>query len=428
KKIELASYLPVDLPRQLRGDPGRLRQVLLNLVGNAVKFTEQGEVVVVAKCVEAMEGQVHLRFEVRDTGIGLTPEQQANLFQPFTQADNSTTRRFGGTGLGLAISRQLIEMMGGNVGVESRVGGGSVFWFTVKLDRGRGAPTAVPTEPDVLSGVRVLIVDDNPTNRCILRHYAQGWGMEPAEVENVPAAVETLQRARQDGSGFDLVLLDYQMPDIDGVACAQAILADPALAGTKVVMLTSLDRRFPPDEMRRIGLSAVLTKPVRQQELLQTLARVMRPATPVTKLDPAQAASPHLPGGKLGLRVLVAEDNAVNVRVALMQLQKIGCQAYVAGNGLEVLEAVRQVPYDVILMDCQMPELDGYETTRRLRQDPRFRNLHIIALTAHAMEGDREKCIAAGMDDFVSKPVRMVDLHAALARAPRASGEATLSR
>jgi CheY-like chemotaxis protein len=207
------------------------------------------------------------------------------------------------------------------------------------------------------------------------------------------------------------------MPEIDGVACAEAIHADPALAGVQVVMLTSLDRRFSPDEMRTIGLSAVLTKPIRQQELLQTLRRI----APERRLAaPAPVAAAPVPGAEpLGLRVLVAEDNAVNVRVALMQLQKIGCQADVAGNGLEVLAAVPQVPYDVILMDCQMPELDGYETTRRLRRDPRFKHLHVIALTAHAMEGDREKCFAAGMDDFVSKPVRLHELHAALLRVPR---------
>jgi PAS domain S-box-containing protein len=425
KRLELASFLPVEVPRCVRGDPGRIRQVLLNLIGNAVKFTERGEVVVAAHCEEASDEWVMLRFEITDTGIGLTPEQQAELFKPFTQADVSTTRRFGGTGLGLAICKQIVELMGGQVGVRSELGQGSTFWFTLKLAK---APQEMKVEPVVdpatLAGHRVLIVDDNATNRRILRHYVSAWRMQPEAVADANHGLATLRDAAAAGLPYDLVLLDYQMPEINGVAFAKAVRADPALCCVRVLMLTSLDRRFNREEMAQIGLSEVLTKPIRQDELLHSLLRVVAQTSHPTARRARSTPPSEPPEENFGLRVLVAEDNAVNLRVTLMQLQKLGCQADVARNGLEVLEAVERTWYDVILMDCQMPEMDGYEASRRLRERPSFARMRIIALTAHAMEGDRERCFEAGMDDYVTKPVRLPELRAALRRVKPAAAVA----
>jgi PAS domain S-box-containing protein len=415
KNLELASFLPVDLPRHVRGDPGRLRQVLLNLVGNAVKFTEQGEVVVAAQLEGESTDGVRLRFEIKDTGIGMTQEQQIELFQPFVQADNSTTRRYGGTGLGLAICRQIVEMMGGQISVKSEAGRGSVFSFTIDLERAVAPVDSVPAaDPSALAERRVLIVDDNATNRCILRHYVRAWKMQPYLVSTAAEGLAALRRSYDEGHPYDLILLDYQMPEMDGVQFAQTVGQDRRFDQTRMVMLTSLDRRFSRLEMRSIGLTEVLTKPVRQTELLRALVQVMASPDDTRTPDAAPVAIPEpVP---ISLRALLAEDNPVNVRVASMQLKKLGCQVDVAINGEEALAAVARTRYDVILMDCQMPEVDGYEATRRLRADPATAHLKIIALTANAMEGDRERCLEVGMDDYVSKPVRLRELRAALER------------
>ncbi len=414
KQLELASFLPVNVPRYLRGDPGRIRQVLLNLLGNAIKFTARGEVVVAAQVLETAGDAVVLRLEVTDTGIGVTPEQQVELFQPFVQADSSTTRRFGGTGLGLAICKQLVELMGGEIGVLSKPGQGSTFWFTLRLPRAERAPETLPP-PEALRGRRVLIVDDNETNRRIFRHYVNGWGMLPELAEGAGHAVQMMRSAVREGRPFEVVLLDYQMPEVDGLEFARTVRADVELRATPMLLLTSLDRRLTREEMTGQGLSELLVKPVRQQDLLLALQRAL-PTVAVPTPRVLAAAPAAEPLESFDFRVLVAEDNAVNVRVTMMQLAKLGCQADLAGNGFEVLAAVERSNYDVILMDCQMPEMDGYEATRQLRQRVGDR-LRIIAVTAHAMEGDREKCLQAGMDDYITKPVRLAELRAALERA-----------
>jgi urea ABC transporter urea binding protein len=413
KKLELAGLIPPEIPAQLRGDPGRLRQVLANLLSNAVKFTERGEVILRVAAESETDTEVRLRFEVRDTGIGIAPATQARLFQAFTQADSSTTRRFGGSGLGLAISRQLVEMMDGRLGVESEPGQGSTFWFTARF--ARPAPGAVPpaTEKPGLADLRVLIVDDNVTNRLILEHQTRGWKMRPACVAGATQALQALREAGPDP--FPLVILDMHMPEMDGLALAQAIKADPALAGTSLVLLTSIGLKMDAGELRRAGIEACATKPIKQSQLLDCLASAVGRAPLKPGLLPA-APLPGRPPNR-ALRILLAEDNLVNQRVAIGQLRKLGYDATIANHGREVLDLLDRAEYDVILMDCQMPEMDGYETTREIRARERragLRPLRIIAMTAHTMQGDREDCLAAGMDDYIAKPVRPEELRAAL--------------
>jgi PAS domain S-box-containing protein len=427
KGLELASFIPSDLPCHLRGDSGRLRQVLLNLIGNAVKFTERGEIVVQVSCEEKNEREVHLRFEVSDTGIGITPEAQARLFQPFSQADSSTTRRFGGTGLGLAISRQIIDLMGGKIGVRSTEGKGSTFWFTVRIERQPDKPSRSPLAPaDSLRGKRTLIVDDNATNRRIVEHYLEAWKIVSEQAETGPEALQKLRAAVQAGNPFSIVVLDFEMPNVDGVMLAKEIHADPLLRNVRMVLCTSWDKSFDRAELKQIGIVHAMLKPVRQPELLLGLLQAVsdsaeatagsRPPVPTEPPPPTvRSAAPAAPA-KHSLRVLVAEDNAVNQRVALLQLQKLGHRADVAATGLEVLEAVERSEYDVILMDCHMPEMDGFEATGRLRGHPKHHAVKIIAMTANAMQGDRERCLSAGMDDYISKPTRIDVLQDALLR------------
>jgi signal transduction histidine kinase/CheY-like chemotaxis protein len=426
KGIELACSLPSDLPKRLRGDPGRVRQVITNLLGNAIKFTEKGEVVV--RVAKESETDTHavISFSIKDTGLGISSEVQSKLFQAFTQADNSTTRRFGGTGLGLAISKQLVEMMGGRIGVSSEPGKGSTFWFNVRLEKQTGPAEPVPSIfTRDLFDLRVLVVDDNATNRQILRHQLFAWKMQKGSAANGHEALDLLRTAVADKKPYDLALLDMQMPEMDGMTLARAIKADPSISATRLIILTSMGYMHTQDELRAAGIDAYLVKPVKQSRLFDCLVSVLgkTAAENVFVKDPKNALSVHPFAEKAkmqNVRILLAEDNIVNQRVALAQLKGLGFTADAVANGHEVLSALRQVPYDLIFMDCQMPELDGYEASRFIRQAERASNanwrvpMRIVAMTANAMTGDREKCIASGMDDYLSKPVRKADLQAAL--------------
>jgi PAS domain S-box-containing protein len=412
KNIELAGFVLADVPIQLRGDPGRLRQVFVNLVSNAVKFTEYGEVIVSVANMSETETHVDLRFEVRDTGIGIPPEVQPRLFQVFSQADSSTTRRYGGTGLGLAISKQLIEMMGGQIGFTSVANQGSTFWFTVRLEKQRAA-AKIPLDQAGLADLRVLIVDDNKTNRRILEDQLQAWGIRAASAAGAQEALEKLQDALPDP--FDVVLLDMHMPGMNGITLAKVIKADPKTAATRLIILTSLGQLMDDDQLAKAGISACLVKPVKQGRLYECLTGVNLPPHAA---HPAQdhAAANGLPED---LHILLAEDNVINQKVAVAQLRKLGYTAEVVGNGLEAVEASKRSLFDVILMDCQMPQMDGYEATQQIRlreQADGAKPVYIIAMTANAMQGDREKCLQASMNDYLSKPVKDTELRGALSR------------
>jgi two-component system, sensor histidine kinase and response regulator len=414
KGLELA-YLPgANLPTWMGGDPGRLRQILTNLVGNAVKFTDSGEVVVHAALVEQTTHDAVVRFSITDTGIGIAPEVLQRLFQSFTQADGSMTRRYGGTGLGLAISRRLVEMMGGAIGVDSVVGKGSTFWFTVRLPKRPAPPTAKQVNVAQLRRLRVLGVDDNATNRALLASQFGAWGMHVDCVANAFRALECLRMAHRDGRPYDVAIVDHQMPDMDGMALARAIQSDPALAMIPLVLLTSVSYRGATADAQHAGFSAFLLKPIRQSQLYDCIVTVMGR---VSEPAPARLITHHTLGDtQLRARVLVAEDNVVNQRLAARMLEKFGCRVDVVANGLEALEAVSRISYQVVFMDCQMPDMDGYEATTAIRRREASTGAHvpIVAMTANAMEGDRERCLAAGMDDYVSKPVEPNELRVAL--------------
>ncbi|HAH05982.1 MAG TPA: hypothetical protein DCM05_05535 [Elusimicrobia bacterium] len=407
KGIELAYLIEESVPRRLRGDQARLRQVLLNLLANAVKFTEKGEVVL--RVALAEEGA--LRFSVQDSGIGIGPEARKHLFQAFSQADGSTTRRFGGTGLGLAISKKLVELMGGAMGVESEPGKGSTFWFTARFEvRPACEPASRPCFD--LSAVRVLIVDDNPVNREILGCYAASWKMRHDAVPSGAEALEALRKSASEGDPYRLVLLDMQMPEMDGLELTRAIRSDPSKASVRLILMTSLGRILSAEEQKAAGLAAVLVKPVKPSalfdRLVQALSEKAEPAPSEKVPVKARALGPI---EKKGIRVLLVEDNAVNQKIALLQLARLGYDVGVAGNGVEALSALDSIPYDLVLMDCQMPEMDGYQTTVEIRRrEAGRRRMPIIAMTANALQGDREKCLEAGMDDHLGKPIKIDDL------------------
>jgi len=415
KGLELAAFIRPEIPIHLCGDPGRLRQIINNLVGNAVKFTSEGEVVVTVSRVTETAKKAILRFEVRDTGIGIDDETRARLFQAFSQADGSTTRKYGGTGLGLAISKKLVELMHGEIGVESVLGKGTTFWFTVEFEK---QPENVkhPQEHD-LANLHVLIVDDNATNREILNHYTLAWKMRNNCAENGEMALKMLRNAAANNP-YDLAILDMQMPQMDGLMLARAIKSDPLIAGTRLVMLTSLGNHLDGAEMKAAGIEACVLKPVKQARLFDRLAQVMADHIPIKTVKAAAITPPPniQAVSESGLRILLAEDNSINQMVALGLLQKLGYTADTAINGNEVLLAMERKTYDIILMDCQMPELDGYETTQKIRNLPKNNLIKIIAMTANALRGESERCLAVGMDDYLSKPVRLETLRAMLNR------------
>ncbi len=423
KNIELAGFVLADVPTQLRGDPGRLRQVVVNLISNAVKFTEFGEVIVSVANLAETETHVDLRLEVRDTGIGIPPEIQPRLFQVFSQADSSTTRKYGGTGLGLAISKQLIESMGGQIGFTSAVGQGSTFWFTGRFEKQIAQAIAkTPADQVHLSDLHVLIVDDNDTNRRILEDQMKAWGIPATSAAGAQKALETLQDRTQ--KRFDVVILDMQMPGMDGITLAEVIKADPKTSNARLIILTSLGKLMGDEQLKRLGIDACLVKPVKQSSLFECLTGLGHfPHEPESGRSSIAHAAPLPPKE---LRILLAEDNVINQKVAIGQLRKLGYTPDVANNGREAVEAVKQSRYAVILMDCQMPQMDGYEASRQIRlleEADGVKPAYIIAMTANAMQGDREKCLAASMNDYLSKPVKDSELKAAIGRACAASAE-----
>ena len=432
KGLELVCSTDPDVPSFLIGDPGRLRQILTNLAGNAIKFTHTGEVAIHVSAVDETApspASVLLRFTVRDTGIGIPDDKLDLIFSNFTQADASTTRQYGGTGLGLAISRQLAELMGGEIGIESQVGQGSVFWFTARLNTQPDSTHLAMLPPEDLCNIKALIVDDNATNRQLLTTRLTSWGMRPVETPDGPTALETLLQAKDENDPFRIALIDMQMPGMDGESLGLAIKADRRLASTRLVMLTSMGTKGDTRRIAEIGFAGYMNKPIRHQELKDMLSlalaeqRTDRPQTSSVMKHSAREILNMFAGSKA--RVLLAEDNITNQQVALGILNKLGLRADAVANGAEVLKALEVLPYDLILMDVQMPVMDGLEATRRIRNYESeitnqaqtgdasspfaIRNfslpIPIIAMTAHAIQGDREKCLEAGMNDYLSKPV-----------------------
>jgi PAS domain S-box-containing protein len=426
KGLELACLVYRDVPTALRGDPGRLRQVLTNLAGNAVKFTERGEVVVSVKKVSETVSHATLRFEVHDTGIGISAQAQRGLFRAFIQADGSTTRKYGGTGLGLAISKQLVELMGGEIGIESTPGAGSTFWFTGLFEK-QLTPAPKNLEAAVnLAGARVLIVDDNATNRRILNHQTSSWGMITTEAKSGQQALELIRAGAVQGEPYDIAILDLLMPEMNGFQLARAIKDDPSIAAVALILLPSFGERGHGEKARQAGIAAYLQKPVRQAKLHDCLTKVMagsfstEPVTPprlVTRHSLRETEFLHEDQTFSAVRIIVAEDNPVNQRVALEQLRNLGYRAESVTNGRELLEALENAEFDLVLMDCQMPEIDGFAATAEIRRrEGTARHTTIIAMTANALEGDEEKCLAAGMDDYLSKPVKADVLRVKLER------------
>jgi two-component system, sensor histidine kinase and response regulator len=416
KGLELACHVTSDLPPVLVGDPLRLRQIVVNLVGNAIKFTEQGEVVLRVQVETHYNGDIQLRFSVADTGIGIPPDKQAVIFEAFSQADSSTTRRYGGTGLGLAISAQLVELMGGSISVESQPNRGSTFHFTARFEVQQPGMENLPSRWRTLTDLPVLIVDDNATNRRILEEVFTNWRMRPVAVEGGVAALATLEKSMRTDQPFAVVLLDGHMPDMDGFAVAERISEDRRYAGTKLVMLTSAGQPEDVARCRKLGISAYLTKPIKQSELFDVIVSAI--GQPVKERASTPKRRKRSRPALRKLQVLVAEDNQVNQLVATRIFEKLGHQVTVVNNGREALAAVHAGKFDLIAMDVQMPEMDGLDATRAIRAVERAAGTHIpiIAMTAHAMKGDRERCLAAGMDGYTSKPIRIRDLEQAIAQ------------
>jgi signal transduction histidine kinase/DNA-binding response OmpR family regulator/HPt (histidine-containing phosphotransfer) domain-containing protein len=423
KGIELVYHIDARVPRQLRGDPERLRQILINLIGNAIKFTHKGEVVLRIEVESLHDDKAVLRCSVRDTGIGIPADRQDRLFRSFSQCDHSTTREFGGTGLGLAISKQLAELMNGSIGVESSAGQGSTFWCKVELGRPTGAEPALAL-PRECSGLRFLIVDDHALSRNILAQQLTDWGFQSAEAADGPSALQALCRSVEEDALFDIVLIDKTMPIMDGQQLSQAIKAIPSLASLKIVMLTTVADALSAAQQTSLQLAGTLTKPARPSELLDTIMSIVGGCVaPKSELDTPHVDVDQTVSGAPVARLLLAEDNQVNQLVALELLRRAGYQCDVVANGRQAVAHAKAIPYDLVLMDCQMPELDGFEATRLIRQmerdgelpgDRGGSRLPIIALTANAVKGDRERCLAAGMDQHVSKPIHPKTLYQAI--------------
>ena len=407
KGLEFVCAAAPDVPAYLRGDPGRLRQILTNMTGNAVKFTHQGEIAVRASLESETEAEAVLRFSIKDTGIGIPADKQALLFQKFTQANSSTTRQYGGTGLGLAISKELAERMGGEIGIKSEEGQGSEFWFTARFAKQAERERDV-TPPAEIRGVRVLVVDDNATNREVLITQFKAWGVRAEETADGPTALQALCLARDKDDPFKIAILDMKMPGMDGTELARLIKADETLNDTRLVLLSSLGQRGDARKMEEIGFAAYLTKPARQSELFGCLSVVLAGSTAAQQVKPIVTRHTIRELRRGVVRILLAEDNIVNQQVAVSMLKKLGLRADPVANGAEAVKVLETLPYDLVLMDVQMPVMDGMQATEQIR-DPKSAVLNhhipIIAMTAHAMQGDREKFLNAGMNDYVSKPI-----------------------
>ena len=420
KGIELVGGVEPEVPTMLRGDSARLQQVLTNLVNNAIKFTKSGEVAIRVTAKGQTATDVHVRFEIKDTGIGILPEIQARLFQPFVQGDSSTSRRFGGSGLGLAICKRLAESMNGSIGVESIPGQGSKFWVTLKFSRQLGAEIEHKSVQEFV-GMRVLTVDDNQTCRQFLHQQISAWRMRNGSAGAGEEALAMLGQAVAERAPYRVAIIDMQMPGMDGLSLARKIKADPQLSETRPVMLTPFGKPIPSGELETAKIVACCVKPVRPSALFDSILKALDRSADASKSRQMRKAVP------LQLRkdrILLAEDNLANQRFALANLRKLGYEADVAFNGLEVLDALKIKQFDIILMDCQMPQMDGYEVTREIREREQIgERPWIIAMTANAMVGDREKCLKAGMDDYLSKPFRFEELRTAMARGSSQTGE-----
>ena len=409
--LELACHIPPEVPDRLVGDTGRLFQIIVNLVGNAIKFTEQGEVLVDVAVASQTAEEIDLHVAVKDTGIGIPLDKKRLIFEAFSQADGSMTRKYGGTGLGLAISSRLVAMMGGRIWVESELGRGSAFHFTVRLGLQREAALKPSLQPVDVQDLPVLVVDDNATNRRILEELLANWGMKPIVVDSGRAALEEMQRAADAGAPIPLVLLDAMMPEMDGFALAGRIKQHPELARATIMLLSSATQHSDAARCQQLGIAAYLTKPIKQSELLNAILTVLHPSSAKT---PKPAHRSLLPGNRRRLHILVAEDNAINQRLVVRMLEKRGHTVRVAGNGKEVLAALKSEAFDLVLMDVQMPEMNGFEATAAIRAWEQGTHIPIIAMTAHALKGDRERCLAAGMDAYVSKPLLAPQLFEAI--------------
>lgn len=419
KDLELACMIHHNVPSLLKGDPGRLRQVLVNLVGNAIKFTNQGEVVIRVMLEDDEDDKVALLFTVSDTGIGIPKDRLSVIFERFMQVDNSTTRQYGGTGLGLAISNQLVKMMHGNIGVESEPGKGSTFWFSARFEKGVQVAAPEPASPVTLGGLRILGIDDNRTNRLILEKMLEVYGCRIETVDSGRGGIAALQAAHAAGDPFRFVLLDMQMPEMDGEQTLLAIKQDADVGDTTVIMLTSMGQRGDAARLESQGCSAYLVKPIKQAQLVEALTTlVARTSAPASSV-PAPIVTRHslLEQKRHNMRLLLAEDNPVNQKLAVVMLGKAGYPVDVVDNGFKAVEAVFSQSYSVVLMDVQMPELDGLAASRLIRQREKpGQHIPIVALTAHAMQGDREMCLEAGMDDYLAKPLQREELLRVLER------------
>ncbi|HEV1993867.1 MAG TPA: response regulator [Candidatus Acidoferrum sp.] len=427
KGLELIYDVQPDVPEALIGDPGRIRQVLVNLVGNAIKFTEQGEVFINVEEESQEDAITCLHFTVKDTGVGIPSEKQSKIFEAFLQADGSMARRYGGTGLGLTICTRLVTMMGGAIWVESQPNQGSTFHFTLRSAlQDTPRPRSEPLHSEQLRDLHALIVDDNFTNRRVLNGMLTRWGMKPTAVEGGRAALQALEVAKSTGRPFPLILLDGQMPEMDGFTLAERIKKDPELVGATIMMLTSAGHLGDAARCRELGISAYLVKPIRQGELLQAICNVLN----LAPQKQAPLITRHtLREARNRSRVLLVEDNAVNQLLALRLLEKRGYIVSVAADGRKALAALEKEDVDVVLMDIQMPEMDGFEATAAIRERERStgRHIPIIAMTAHALKGDEERCLSAGMDAYISKPIRTNELFATIERVLGKTGEPTPS-